>query len=216
MDSVRYDQFVKADTPSIDELSEYLEKAYSSSSYTLSSMKSIVHGILPNNRTEDFFSDCKDWTKTLPEQYGGYKAYAYSGNPLFHPICFGDSGFDKFFFGSLSSDGKELLDKFKKDSPNEPFLAYFLFVDTHHPYNGETAPSEDGAKNSQQKAISYLDKLFKELYDFVPENTHFYLTSDHGELFGEHNKYGHDPRAESGGCLAYKELFEIFISEVVK
>jgi arylsulfatase A-like enzyme len=42
--------------------------------------------------------------------------------------------------------------------------------------------------------IKYIDSKVKELYDWITsnfENTAFYITSDHGELIGEHGLHGH-------------------------
>jgi sulfatase-like protein len=45
----------------------------------------------------------------------------------------------------------------------------------------------------QINAVSYLDDVFKRLFDMLPENTWVVVTSDHGELFGEDRYFGHGP-----------------------
>ena len=44
-------------------------------------------------------------------------------------------------------------------------------------------------------AVSYLDGVFKRLFDLLPSNTWVIVTSDHGELFGEGGYFGHGPIA---------------------
>ena len=50
--------------------------------------------------------------------------------------------------------------------------------------------------------VRYLDKVFEELYDHVPENTHIIVTADHGELFGEKGYFGHGP-------IMHDKVFEV-------
>ncbi len=45
----------------------------------------------------------------------------------------------------------------------------------------------------QVDAVRYLDGVFEQLYDTVPENTWIVVTADHGELFGERGYFGHGP-----------------------
>ncbi|MBX7137518.1 MAG: metalloenzyme [Oligoflexia bacterium] len=58
----------------------------------------------------------------------------------------------------------------------------------------------------QIKNVSYLDKLFEKLYQKAPRNTHFIVTSDHGELFGEDDYFGHGP-------VIHEKVFEVFFVE---
>jgi hypothetical protein len=51
----------------------------------------------------------------------------------------------------------------------------------------------DQLRERQIDTVRYLDKVFEELYDMVPENTHIIVTADHGELFGEMGYFGHGP-----------------------
>jgi hypothetical protein len=48
-------------------------------------------------------------------------------------------------------------------------------------------------RQRQIRAVKYLDKVFEEMFDLVPENTYVTVTSDHGELFGEEGYFGHGP-----------------------
>jgi arylsulfatase A-like enzyme len=51
----------------------------------------------------------------------------------------------------------------------------------------------DTLRARQVDTVRYLDGVFEELYDMVPENTHIVVTADHGELFGEAGYFGHGP-----------------------
>ena len=54
----------------------------------------------------------------------------------------------------------------------------------------------------QVKAVEYCDSIFGALQAKVPENTWFIITSDHGELFGEDNYFGHGP-------IVHEKVFEV-------
>lgn len=48
-------------------------------------------------------------------------------------------------------------------------------------------------RGRQVEAVKYLDGVIEELFDRVPANTYITVTSDHGELFGEDDYFGHGP-----------------------
>ena len=54
----------------------------------------------------------------------------------------------------------------------------------------------------QIEAVSYLDGVFKRLFDLLPSNTWVIVTSDHGELFGEDRFFGHGP-------VMHEKVFEV-------
>jgi len=60
----------------------------------------------------------------------------------------------------------------------------------------------DQLRDRQVDTVRYLDKVFEELYDHVPENTHIIITADHGELFGEEGYFGHGP-------IMHDKVFEV-------
>ncbi len=45
----------------------------------------------------------------------------------------------------------------------------------------------------QIRSVEYLDGVFAQLFDTLPDNTWVIVTSDHGELFGEDRYFGHGP-----------------------
>jgi arylsulfatase A-like enzyme len=51
----------------------------------------------------------------------------------------------------------------------------------------------DQLRERQIDTVRYLDGVFEQLYDMVPENTYVIVTADHGELFGENGYFGHGP-----------------------
>jgi hypothetical protein len=51
----------------------------------------------------------------------------------------------------------------------------------------------DILRRRQVDAVTYLDRVVEELFDYVPPNTYITITSDHGELFGEEGYFGHGP-----------------------
>jgi arylsulfatase A-like enzyme len=50
--------------------------------------------------------------------------------------------------------------------------------------------------------VSYLDGVVEKLLDLVPSNTWVIVTSDHGELFGEEQYFGHGP-------VMHEKVFEV-------
>ncbi len=60
----------------------------------------------------------------------------------------------------------------------------------------------DQLRERQIDTVRYLDGVFEQLYDMVPENTHIIVTADHGELFGEEGYFGHGP-------IMHEKCFEV-------
>jgi hypothetical protein len=57
-------------------------------------------------------------------------------------------------------------------------------------------------QQQQIACVEYLDGQFGRLLDKCPENTHFIITADHGELFGEDGFFGHGP-------IMHEKVFEV-------
>ncbi|MGH8549949.1 MAG: sulfatase-like hydrolase/transferase [Methylococcales bacterium] len=51
----------------------------------------------------------------------------------------------------------------------------------------------DRLHEQQIRCVEYVDKLLGQLFDKSPLNTHFIITADHGECFGEEGFFGHGP-----------------------
>lgn len=54
----------------------------------------------------------------------------------------------------------------------------------------------------QVRCVEYVDGLLGELFAKSPRNTYFIITSDHGELFGEDDYFGHGP-------VMHEKCFEV-------
>lgn len=64
--------------------------------------------------------------------------------------------------------------------------------------------SEDMAAlhDQQVRCVEYIDGLLGALIEKAPKGTHFIVTSDHGECFGEGDYFGHGP-------VMHEKVFEI-------
>lgn len=61
----------------------------------------------------------------------------------------------------------------------------------------------------QSLCVEYLDQQIGKLLEKAPRNTHFIVTADHGELFGEEGYFGHGP-------IMHPKCFEVpFLEGVV-
>jgi hypothetical protein len=60
--------------------------------------------------------------------------------------------------------------------------------------------------DKQIVCVEHLDKVVGEFMEKCPENTHFMVMSDHGELFGEDGYFGHGP-------IFHEKVFEVFFLE---
>ncbi len=84
---------------------------------------------------------------------------------------------------------------------DRPYFAFLNYFDAHKPYYSpagivDTWQSDDYQRDRYDEAIEYLDseidRLLAELQERGDwENTLVIITSDHGELFGEHGLTGH-------------------------
>lgn len=57
-------------------------------------------------------------------------------------------------------------------------------------------------REQQVKCVEYIDMQVGRLMAMVPSNTHFIVTADHGELFGEDGYFGHGP-------IMHEKCFEV-------
>ena len=63
--------------------------------------------------------------------------------------------------------------------------------------------------DQQVRCIEYVDEIIGELFAKCPVNTHFIVTADHGELFGEDDYFGHGP-------IMHRKCFEVPFVEGVR
>lgn len=57
-------------------------------------------------------------------------------------------------------------------------------------------------RQQQVKCVEYIDGQIGRLMALAPQNTHFIVTADHGELFGEDGYFGHGP-------IMHEKCFEV-------
>jgi arylsulfatase A-like enzyme len=108
----------------------------------------------------------------------------------------------------LSADFLAWLDQ----TQGRPFFAFLNYYDAHQPYQAPDSlrrrfQSADRVRDGYEAAIASLDQELVQLVDQLKsrhllENTVVVITSDHGELLGEHNLVGH---ANS----LYQEVLEV-------
>jgi len=60
--------------------------------------------------------------------------------------------------------------------------------------------------DKQVACVEHLDAVVGRFCERCPENTHFMIMSDHGELFGEDGYFGHGP-------IFHEKVFEVFFLE---
>ena len=201
-DSVRYDLFMEANAPNLKSLGK-VHRAYSHGSWTRPSMSSLLSGYLPS---------CPEVKNPWEPQWimlkfveGGRRVF-YNSNAWMHNVHPLD-GVERYYPDPYSAQSMvgDVLEEVEGLS-----LAVFLFMETHIAYSyreedtseifrrvwrynqGEEDPLLVSEMwNRQKKAVDYLDNLIKPLLDL--EDTRIVFTSDHGELFGEHHRLGHDP-----------------------
>lgn len=87
------------------------------------------------------------------------------------------------------------------ETPNVPFFAFLNYFDAHNPYRApqpwrDQFDTGKRRRDSYDASIAYLDHEIDALLDSLEArgllaNTIVVLTSDHGELFGEHGLKGH-------------------------
>jgi arylsulfatase A-like enzyme len=149
----------------------------------------------------------------------GYKTVGRVSLPVLNKYTVFSSHFDDYELMDDHNDfgGMVREAEFQRD---QPVFYFFNLGETHYPYmlpnmpmisgvhgafklqiQGDNAPAEDFfdpaqmemLRNQQIKCVEHVDGLIGKLIEKAPENTHFIVTSDHGELFGEDGYFGHGP-----------------------
>lgn len=208
-------------TPVLKELAEnslVAENAYTVVPHTSKSMVSAHCGIEPPLDTVMTESNPNGIpARCLPELLGeqGYNsAFFQSATQDFErrPQLVENFGYDEFYpLEELPTDGFDIVNYFGyeddvmlgpsedwlRENSDEPFLASYLTITTHHDYN--VPPDfekkrfvEDDLYNDYLNTVAYQDeflgKLIQQYKDLgLYEDTVFVIMADHGEAFGEHN-----------------------------
>ena len=66
-----------------------------------------------------------------------------------------------------------------------------------------------GFHEQQVRCVEHVDDLFESLLSKAPSGTHFIVTADHGECFGEAGQFGHGP-------IIHEKVFQVPFIEGVK
>lgn len=130
-------------------------------------------------------------------------------------------GYDEFYpLEAMSTEGYDMVNYFGYEDDimldpsqmwlqqhlmqngNQPFLASYLTITSHHDYN--VPPDfekhrfvEDEQLNDYLNTIHYQDQFLQQLFQQYKqmglyEDTVFVVVGDHGEAFGEHGRQQHD------------------------
>lgn len=159
----------------------------------------------------------------------GYRTIARVSLPVLNQYTNVNTGFDDYKLMNNHFDFKGMVDEFKP-SGSRPSFYFFNIGETHYPYMLEdsdlphisgvhgvikrlddNSADKDGffSKNEmdrlrkqQVKCVEYIDNLADGLFRKAKSETHFIVTSDHGELFGEDGYFGHGP-------IFHEKVFEV-------
>jgi membrane-anchored protein YejM (alkaline phosphatase superfamily) len=150
----------------------------------------------------------------------GYRAVAKVSMPVLNKSTLISRDFDDYKLMKHHNDFAGMVDEM--EFPDEPHYYFLNLGETHYPYmlSGENMPRISGVHGvlksmdevptsgcevrftpqqmrmlyeQQVKCVEYIDGQIGRLMELTPTNTHFIVTADHGELFGEDGYFGHGP-----------------------
>ncbi|MEM3781607.1 MAG: sulfatase-like hydrolase/transferase [Candidatus Micrarchaeaceae archaeon] len=122
----------------------------------------------------------------------------------------------------IEKGGHNIISKAKKMRLKEPFFLFVNLMEAHDPYVGKKSldfdwatpflkskPSEDTValwrrlyKKASSRAYAYAAEISRFASSFGEQNTLEIFTSDHGQMLGEHNFFGH-------GTVLYDQVIRI-------
>lgn len=150
-----------------------------------------------------------------------YRTVGRVSLPVLNPLTSINKGFDDYKLMSNHNDFAGMIEEM--DFDDEPTFHFLNLGETHYPYmmapgelphisgvhgvfkrmdDGMGADTEDRFFDMDQmtmlhqqqiRCVEYVDGLLGKLFDVAPPNTHFIITADHGECFGEGGYFGHGP-----------------------
>ncbi len=189
--------------------------AYSTSSFTSKSVPGMLTGRYPSElvRTGSFFTKYLSADQFVCTHLGaeGIPCVGAHGHMYFGP---GQSGFETGFKSwklvsgitfDYQTDPYVTSDKLAPlaiqtltDVGEEPFLAWFHFMDPHDEYKTHVESPHFGkrARDLYDEEVFFTDLWIGKLLDWVDaqpwaKRTVTFITADHGEAFGEHGVYRH-------------------------
>jgi len=190
--------------------------AYSLSSYTAMSVGGMLGGRYPGEMKRDgyFFGTYRD-NVLFPERLheAGIRTMTAHAHLYFLKAAAGfDRGFDLYELvpglkwnsttdeNITSPQMEKIAEKMLGDPANTAgrFFAWFHFLDPHDQYLRHRGIELYGkkARDLYDGEIAFTDKYIGQLLEFVAQKpwgarTAVIVTSDHGEVFGEHGQYRH-------------------------
>ena len=158
--------------------------------------------------------------KVLQDQ--GYRTVGRVSMPVLNPASHLNKYFDDYKLMTNHNDFAGMVDEIEFDD-DEPSFHFLNLGETHYPYmlDPKSLPhisgvhgvfkrmddqlgqgSEDKFFDEKQmkdlhlqqiKTVEYVDGVLDALIAKAPKDTHFIITADHGECFGENGYFGHGP-----------------------
>jgi len=207
--------------PFLDELAAggaVFERAYAASTWTPSSVASILTGLYPSDhhvrtgyamsrRSQESdrpltLNRLPDHAATLPEllRERGYRTFGASNNPNYSQQMGFQRGFDRFAYleDKAGAALNASVEAFRAELAGaQPYFLYVHYMDTHKPYHLREEWLEPGAQDTPlaryDSELGYVDRELRRLYEALglPRGTLVVVTADHGEEFRDHGGIGH-------------------------
>ena len=207
LESIRYDLFQQANVPNMKSVGD-VECAKSHGHWTLPAILSIFSGYLPESKHTGKIWE-PSWVlfgfDNLKTLFLNSNAWVNNRQPR---------RYDEIFFEDPTPQYLPLPDEFEKAAANQSeYDRIVIFIqETHGPYT-QASFKEDLIERirqynhenvldpelppfcmeAQTETLEWVDKEFGNFLDALEGTPRIIITSDHGELFGENNKIGHDP-----------------------
>ncbi|MGB0956632.1 MAG: sulfatase-like hydrolase/transferase [Panacagrimonas sp.] len=152
----------------------------------------------------------------------GYRTCGRVSLPVLNPTCHLNRHFDDYQLMSDHNDFAGMVEEVEFDE-DEPQFYFLNLGETHYPYmlKPDSLPHISGVHGvfkrmddemgqstndrffdesqmrmlhqQQVKTVEYVDGVLGALIEKSPVDTHFIITADHGECFGENQYFGHGP-----------------------
>jgi len=204
LDSVRYDCFVEAAS---NLRAGRLYKAHSHGTWTRPSVVSMLSGYLPQSELGQLYVPSWIMCSAFMFRNREVPAWFLNSNAWCHDMA--PRRYKELWYPEECSAPRMVKDAMEIMRSHDEFFIAMLLTETHGPYKFD--PKEDAsqvsaifkaynrgedneapklARERSIKAIEHLDRLLKPLLD-LPDRV--IVTSDHGDLMGEHHLIGHDP-----------------------
>jgi arylsulfatase A-like enzyme len=190
------------------------ERAFAQSSWTKSSMASLLTSLWPRSHAVKEMNDgLGAGALTLGEllRDAGYRTYAVQTNGWMAQTFGFQQGFERYMFPASTSDPASpqslwphadtvyasLLEFLDELDPEQPFFLYLHFMDVHEYAAPADVPRPaPGRQGAYAASVRWVDEVIGRARGALEERglarrAILVLASDHGEEFGEHGVKGH-------------------------